>query len=761
MNKTFGIAFSIGAALSGTFKSSISGAGAQIKRLGADVRKFEAGGKKIERFRALQAQIERTGDDLVRMRKRAAAVKAELNRTAKPTKKLKAEMAAAGKAVARTEQRLADQRRTLGALRGQLAAVGVNTRSLSGEQDRLARSLERSKRAQDRLNAAVMRGRKVRQDRARRRGQLTDAVALGASVAAPAVSGAKNEELRLYLGTVINAKDKAAAVAAANDMARAMANAGVSTFADAFNIQYALNSAGLAADASRLGAPIVAKVSRLTRGVPESVGEVIATTYNNLGKQLSGSAGDRLNRIGELLTKAQFRFQLRDFDQLGESMKYGAAGMANYNVELAQGVTLLGQLNSAGLDSTRAGTALNAVLRNLGKAQDAWGTQIVRNASGQLDMIATLEGMRTAMDEMFGDDVDARAGALQKLFGDEGVRGIVPMLDQLEVIKAAYKDVGKGSIGLIDKEYAKFSKSTIGQSKALLGSMTVLGDGIARILLPPARAVMGVIARGAQAVAGLTERFPRLTGAVVGTAGGVAVATAATIAGSYAFTFLRGGLLNVAKVYQILRGSTVAAALAQQALNLAMKMSPIGWVITVVAALAAGAVALYKNWEPFRNLMNSIGRGLKKLAKLAFALSPVGIGLKLVRGIAKGIGKSGGAPAKAMAKSLGKVDELLPHSDAKKGPLSGLTDSGRAMVETMGKGARSAGGGGFGGVLPIGVRSGGGGININYAPNITVGAGENAEQVREAAKEGARESMEKFEAMFNEMMADKERRAFA
>ncbi|MEX6642378.1 hypothetical protein [Clostridium perfringens] len=53
-------------------------------------------------------------------------------------------------------------------------------------------------------------------------------------------------------------------------------------------------------------------------------------------------------------------------------------------------------------------------------------------------------------------------------------------------------------------------------------------------------------------------------------------------------------------------GATKAMTLAQKALNLAMKMNPIGLVITLLLALAATFVYLYKHCENFRNGVNKV-----------------------------------------------------------------------------------------------------------------------------------------------------------
>ncbi|STB59700.1 phage tail tape measure protein [Clostridium perfringens] len=70
------------------------------------------------------------------------------------------------------------------------------------------------------------------------------------------------------------------------------------------------------------------------------------------------------------------------------------------------------------------------------------------------------------------------------------------------------------------------------------------------------------------------------------------------------------------KVAQIaVTTATKAMTLAQKALNLAMKMNPIGIVITLLVALAATFVYLYKHCENFRNGVNAVWSNVKSIFK--------------------------------------------------------------------------------------------------------------------------------------------------
>ena len=65
-------------------------------------------------------------------------------------------------------------------------------------------------------------------------------------------------------------------------------------------------------------------------------------------------------------------------------------------------------------------------------------------------------------------------------------------------------------------------------------------------------------------------------------------------------------------------------------------------------------------------------------------------GKKLMNTLAEGIRATANAPFEALKAGLGKLGKLLPHSDAELGPLSMLTQSGFAVLDTLSQGIAKA-----------------------------------------------------------------------
>jgi len=427
-------------------------------------------------------------------------------------------------------------------------------------------------------------------------------IALGAAIyGATRLIGSAGaiEEQGNYLRTVINTTgNRDMAVGRSMSHARSFGRRSLADEREVLDIEYALNSAGLSEDVSRAGTELVHKLAKVTKGAPGQVGEIFATTLNNLGKDMDGSLDEKMTRIGDVLTKTQFKFQIRDFGQLGESLKYASATMAGSKVQFEQGAAVIGQLNTAGLQGSMAGTAFTAMMKNMGKAGEELGFDLSRSADGSLDLIATLASLEKSLD---GLDIDERSDLLQELFADEGKRAVIPLLGQLDELKAAYGEVAEASgSGLVNEEYERFLKSTNGQSKMFGQNLQMIGNVLAGTMLPAVNAVLKPLTLLFGGVAWAIEKFPPLG-------------------------WIIGGITTA--IIGVAAGQMVWVA-AQWALNAAMLASPVTWVIAGIVALGAAITWIWKNWDTVWMGIKKVGSVVWDFIKKMFGWTPLGLLIK-------------------------------------------------------------------------------------------------------------------------------------
>ncbi len=370
------------------------------------------------------------------------------------------------------------------------------------------------------------------------------------------------EEKKHQLGDVITGENREHRLQESLRHAREFAGNSLASETDILEIDYSLRSSGLNDEAAKFGSEIVSKVAAVTKGAASEVGFIIGDTFTNMGDRLSGSSEEKLNRIGDVLTKIKNLFSIKDFSQLGEGLKEGLSGALANNLSLEQTAALIGQINNGMLKGSQAGTGLNAMLRQLPKASEDIGFDIVRGTDDALDSIATLESLKEALSDI--DDIDERAKLLQKSFGDEGKKALIPLLTGLDDLKKNCAEVNENADGTFNEGYQRRMKSASGQWRMFTQNTSMIGTSLAGTLLPAINAVITPIAKLMGWVAAGIEKFP-----VIG--------------------WVIGGLAAGFTLYAV--GLCVATA-AQWAMNAAMLANPIG-LLAAGIVVAAGAIYTY------------------------------------------------------------------------------------------------------------------------------------------------------------------------
>ncbi|MES9873169.1 MAG: phage tail tape measure protein [Candidatus Sedimenticola sp. 6PFRAG7] len=623
MSKSLSLSLIVGAALGNSFLSTFKTAKTHINELGAAVD---------------QAQLGKTlTGDILKFQRQLKILRTQQKRTGDSSGDLARE-------ISRVESQLANATR-------RASKHGIEIGNITRQHKLFNKTLDNGGERLARYNR--------RQARQQKRQELHGRIlpVVGATYAAGNVLGGAMglEEKAVRLRTVINVDDgdTAAALQRSREHARRVARDSLASEAELLDIEYALNSAGLTEEAARVGSVITSKVATVTSGAPEQVGEIIGTTFNNMGAAIEGaSVEEKMARIGDVLTKTQLKYQIRDFGQLGESMKYAAASAKMNNVSLEQTSVTLGMLNSAGLQGSMAGTAFSATLRQMGKASEKLGFNIVRDEFGNMDFAATLEELKMALSVY--DDIDERNQVIQKRFGDEGARGLIPLLDGLDKFRDGMQTMDDAS-GVVDENYALFKESAAGQWKMFRQNIGMVGDTLAGTLLPSINAILTPLGQAAGGIGGMIEQFPILGHVIGGVAVGFAGFMAAAFVTQYVGTLVgdawdmaKGVFKGFGKVTQwamtrlvafnatALITSVRAKALAVggairgfagtliglagkaipmvigglRALTLALMTNPVGLVIGGIA-IAAGLIITY--WEPIKEFFSGLWDGVKSL----------------------------------------------------------------------------------------------------------------------------------------------------
>jgi len=689
MGKTFNLSVVIGAALSGTFKSTIGGALGQVKALGSSMQRLEAGRADIDRFRKLKTDLEgakaamtaaqaeagklarefkaanaesaRLGKDLAAAKERLAAVAAEMKAAKRPGEELKQAYAAAKaevKSLGEAQRQAARQTSALGEsfsaartkagslkaqvesqsvslqrLRQQMAQAGVSTRSLAADQAKLGAALERARSAQAKLGAALAAQKANLEKRAQYRGQLFDAVAMGASIAAPIKAAIDFESAMADVRKVVDFPTPEGLVEFGKTIKGLSRDIPIS----------ASGLAQIAASGGQLGiavqdlpqfTTIVAKMATAFDMLPKDAGDAMAKLSNvyQIPIKEMGKLGDAINQLGNN-TAARERDIVNVLTRVGGTARI-------FGLSAVQTSALATAMLSLGRPPEIAATGLNSLMLKLAtvdkqnkKFQRGLGEIGVSAKQLKEDIEKDAQGALVKFLETLAKvPKNKQMGVLFDLFGMEYSDDIALLVQGMNEYKKALGHVANetGYAGAMQKEF-EARASTTANSLQLLKNRTVeAGINFGSVFLPSIVAAAGVMGKVSSKVADFAERFPLLTKVIGGTIIGFIGLRVATIAFGYAGTFVKGGILSLGVALRSLQASL---ALARGGM-VAMTATAGG---TALGGFAAKALT------PVRALGNAVLHPVATVRSLGSALA--GLGRGAARGAGAGLRSIGSAAA--------------------------------------------------------------------------------------------------------------------
>lgn len=331
-----------------------------------------------------------------------------------------------------------------------------------------------------------------------------------------------------------------ASMAATLQAARSWAKEHTQAADEFIRTAYAMASAGLTDVQAIEGTRVALQVATATMGESAEAAELIATLYNNMGDK-SRDLAEEMGRLGDVVTRTQQMFQLRNLGQLSEGLKYAIPSAIQFGDSLESVATVIGALNSAGLQGSQAGTAYAASLRQMLRASRLLGFEIARTESGGVDFIETLVRIR----ERFGDTTqwsDEVAMAFQQAFGDEGMRAVSLLIGNLDQLRAQLGQV-RSSTGAAAAAQAEMEATLSAQWRIAQNQFNDLKMTVAGALVPAIQRAIPVVRGAVAAFQRFAEAHPNLmrTAVLVAGLGAVALSVAAPIFTVVAGLTLMGG----------------------------------------------------------------------------------------------------------------------------------------------------------------------------------------------------------------------------
>lgn len=295
-------------------------------------------------------------------------------------------------------------------------------------------------------------------------------------------------------------------------------------------------------------------------------------------------------------------------DALGEAYRNCSANLASAGQDIETTTALLSMMANQGLKGSEAGTALNAVVRDMtSKMKDGkiaiGDTMIaVQDSQGNFrDLSDILKDVEKATDGM---GTAQKASALQSTFTTDSIKGLNLILNAGVDEANKFEDALRNSDGTA-KKMAKTMNDNLNGDLTSFGSKV---EGIQIMLYekfqPALRKSVAVLSSMADGLEWLIKHGKEVSAVITG----IATATAVYVGYTTALKVMTEGWTALTIV-------TKAQTVAQTALNAVMSANPIGVIISLIAGLVAGFVVLWNKSEAFRNFWIGLWDNIKKVAE--------------------------------------------------------------------------------------------------------------------------------------------------
>lgn len=435
-----------------------------------------------------------------------------------------------------------------------------------------------------------------------------------------------------------------------------------------------------------------------------------------------------------------------NFSEIAQFIGQIAGVSATAGVQLKEVLAAMATLTTMGDGTGEAFTGLKYVIESLinptdqaEKVFEKLGIQVDANTLKQKGLKGTLEYIMNAIRE-YTDDTAEQKKLLATVFSSIEAFGAVLKLtgEGSQKFADALKEMNN-SAGATEKAFKKMSQSLAFHLRQLKASMQVLIITVGSILIPVFKKLVDALNIALSPIKALAERFPALTGIVLG--GFIAFSALVAILDflGMALSWVLNGLLfwrtvailittqNIALsaslkaiafgFLNIARTGIVTAIGALRVFSLTLLTTPVGWFLLAVSAIAGVAYLIYKKWGAIVGFFKSIWGKLKSVFSGViewfkshirsfwniFKWTPVGlliqsfqkllnflkninlfaVGKKIVTTLWEGIKSVAKKPIEAIKSVVSKIRRFLPFSPAKEGPLKDLHKTGFKLVETI------------------------------------------------------------------------------
>lgn len=380
-----------------------------------------------------------------------------------------------------------------------------------------------------------------------------------------------------------------------------------------------LAMAGFSADQSMAALPGAVDLATNAKLELARATDIVSDSLGSFGLMTEDSTKltKNLDRVNDVFAKTMTRTNV-DMETLFESVKKGAPTFTSTGQSIETFNALIGTMANSGIKGEEAGTLLRNTMLRLAnptkEAQqylDAIGVTVADEQGNFRDIVDILGDFEQGLKGV--GDVE-RAAALDIIFGKKAISGANVIFDAgTDSIRSFREELQKS--GGASKTMAAHIRTSIGPQLEALRSAAV-GIGLAvfeafrerglvaikkftealkafdiQPLIKGIELAVNIFTGMFKVIKFLMPLFPVLTSYLV----------------SYLVVTKSIAAFNAVKYFFALAKAIKGATIAQQLLNIAMAMNPIGLAVAAVTALIFGLWKLVKHWDKVKGFFKAIG----------------------------------------------------------------------------------------------------------------------------------------------------------
>jgi TP901 family phage tail tape measure protein len=567
---SYQIAFTIGAALAGSFTGTFNKTAATMGGLQKKMDEIGKNQSLLKNYQSIQGNMAKNSQLFQSAQERVKQLGQQMQNTSAPTRKMQEEFAQAYEAAYKLEQKVKGQEKELGKLGNSLSQAGIDTRNFSNEQARLAQSTQlaaqaaKLQQAQARVQETQGAVDATKQRLGNMKGEILASAGIVMAFKAPIQQAAVFEQamarVQAVTGNNTDLKAGAANMKMLSEQARQLGRDTQFTATQVANSQEMLARAGFSTTEIVATMPGLLNMAAAEGMDLANAADISASVLRGFNLDASQSM-----RVSDVLAKASATTNT-SIATLGESMKVVAPVAAGLGISFEQTAAMIGVMGNAGIKGSLAGNALKAGLLRLSKEPAAVEKALremglaSRDAQGRLYTLPSL--MKDLNTQMKGMGEADQMEILSRIFGSEAASGMLAIMnaatgevDLINQLEIAYKNANGTS-----SEMADIMNDTAQGAMARLSSATEsLSMDVGNVLLPAFTLIVDGLANFIVQVSTLAKEYPLVTKFVVG---GAAAFGAATVA----ITTLRLAVLGVKLPFLIMQAA-IARAKAEALLH--------------------------------------------------------------------------------------------------------------------------------------------------------------------------------------------------